>query len=94
MIYFFVTHNLLHFSSHMDTPNMELFSATAISTGQLESPILPLINVFIQEAEYAVLSTLQHPLHNNLPKKLSPKPNLWSHSILKIYLFFLSCLLI
>lgn len=53
--------------------NTELLSATAISTGQLESPILPLINVFIQEAEYAVLSALQHPLHNNFPKKSSPK---------------------
>lgn len=72
-VIFFVIHSLLYVTFHMDTPNTELLSATAISTGQLESPILPLINVFIQEAEYAVLSALQHPLHNNFPKKSSPK---------------------
>lgn len=72
-LFFTVIHSLLYVTFHMDTPNTELLSAAAISTGQLESPILPLINVFIQEAEYAVLSALQHPLHNNFPKKSSPK---------------------
>lgn len=73
MVYFFVMHSSLYFSFPVDIPNIDLLSATAISTGWLESPMLPLINVFIQEVEYAILSTLQHPLHNNLPKKLSPK---------------------
>lgn len=73
MVCFFVTHSSLYFSFHVDIPNLDLLSATAFSTGWLESPILPLINVFIQEVEYAMLSTLQHPLHNNFPKKLSPK---------------------
>lgn len=73
MIYSFVMHSLLYFSLHVDTPSIDLLSATAISMGWLESPMLLLINVFIQEVEYAMLSTLQHPLHNNLPKKLSPK---------------------
>lgn len=81
-VIFFIIPKLLYFSFHINIPGIILSSSvTAISTGQLETPMTLLINVFIQEVVYAVPSALQHPLHYNLPKKSSLKI-LYEHNYL------------